>query len=195
MNTENTDRDLAERLAALPREIPPMRDPWAQIDERISADGSRGQASSQQVSQASRPPRGLRFLAMAASLALVFVMGWMLGQQNTVNTMPELAESPGDGSPQSLQAALATSEAEYQAAVREFMPIGDARSELSTRTVFEIEKGWAILKATEDSLQAALEDDPDNEFLVQQLMDLRERQLDFLQQLADLDQIERRLTI
>ena len=51
------------------------------------------------------------------------------------------------------------------------------------------------MREMENALTAALEESPDNAFLAARMMELRARQLGFLQQLAALDQDYRRLTI
>jgi hypothetical protein len=83
---------------------------------------------------------------------------------------------------------------EYRAAFREFIAVGLARPNLSPRTIETIETGWADLRAAENELAAALAANPRDPFLNDRMLALRARQLDFLQQLALLDQNNRRLT-
>jgi hypothetical protein len=87
------------------------------------------------------------------------------------------------------------SAAEYQAAFREFLPVGEARSALSPVTVTTIENTWSALVQAERALQAALDENPGSRFLNQKMLELRSRQLGFLRQLAVLDHSNRRLSI
>jgi hypothetical protein len=188
MINDRKNSELAARLAQLPREMPPARDPWPQIAERIEAGAAAGHGA---------PARGRwggRFLgAMAASVMVAFAAGWLIGQRGEA-PVPGAAGQELAG-PGPWQALMASSEAEYEAAFREFLPVGEVRHSLPYQAVFDIEQGWAILKATEDSLKQALEQSPSDPYLVNRLMDLRARQLDFLRQLAELDQDNRRTSI
>jgi hypothetical protein len=197
MNDQFEDRELLRRIAALPREIRPRLDPWpaiaARLDEPLSG------------SQAGRGGRRWMMQAAAASVLLALVAGLLLG--------PRLADRPAPGSGNGnviglgmdsaradrevprLPANLAASEAEYQAAFREFITVGQARSNLSQQTIAQIETGWADLRAAENALEAALAANPDDRFLNNRMFELRARQLGFLQELAYLDQSNRRLTI
>jgi len=184
------EQDLLRRMAELPREIRPRNDPWAAISERIERGPDlRGKRWPQ--------PSWVEWVA-AASVALVLAAGLMLGPRWVEKPMPETAIVPAAGSADpadlGLSVTLAASEAEYQAAFREFIAVGKARSELSPRTLETIENGWSDLRNTESALTAALAADPDNPFLNERMLELRARQLGFLQQLALLDQSNRRLT-
>jgi hypothetical protein len=90
---------------------------------------------------------------------------------------------------------IAGSEAEYLAAFREFIPVGDSRSRLPAQAVEMIETSWTELTNAESELAAALEQNPNDPFLNKRMLELRARQLSFLKQLAVLDFNNRRLTI
>ena len=94
-----------------------------------------------------------------------------------------------------LAGALSASELEYQAAFREFISIGDFRENLSQQEVENLTAGWADLNEAEAALTIALRDNPGNSFLSAKMLELRSRQLDFLRQIASLDQNSRRTTI
>jgi hypothetical protein len=182
------ERELMRRIADLPREIAPATDPWAAIAARIEQAGKRHSHSG------SAPVWIWR--AVAATLVVALAAGLLFGPRwdgaPTPPAGPEVA-TPAAGDFH-LPASLAANEAEYQAAFREFIAVGRARPGLSAQTIDRIEAGWADLRETENALTAALEKSPDNDFLAARMMELRARQLGFLQQLAALDQDYRRLT-
>lgn len=181
------EQELLERIAALPREIRPEHDPWAEIAARIAAPAAR------------RPRWGL--LAAAASLVMAVAAGWLLapqwsGGRDTAESFLQVSASAvNPHAVTGLPASVAASEAEYQAAFREFIPVGAARTSLSPQTVTLIEDGWADLRETEQRLVAALEANPTDRFLNDRMLELRARQLGFLQRLANIDLENRRLTI
>ena len=182
------EKELLRRIAALPREIEPRNDPWPAIVARISQTAVRRSGSSES--------RAWLWRAAAASLVVAVAAGLLLGPR--WGSLP--ATAPGDtvampaAGDLRLPASLAASEAEYQAAFREFIAVGRARQGLSPQTIDRIESGWADLRDTEDALTAALVASPGNAFLTARMMELRARQLSFLKQLAALDQDYRRLT-
>jgi len=189
MSPTVNEKDLLNRIAELPREISPGRDPWPEISARMDQPGGRmGHGA---------PARRWLFGAAAAAVVLAFSAALLLktgpvmpprgdGQVASSDSWPEGARTPG---------LLAASEAEYQAAFREFIPVGDSRQSLTPQTVEKIEMGWMDLQSTETALTAALEANPDSRFLHSRMLELRARQLGFLKQLASLDLNNRRMTI
>ena len=186
------EQELLRLMADLPREIRPQNDPWQAIATRI--------ARSRNQQPGGGFLRGRMMQAAAASLVLALFLGLLLGPRMT-ETPPEAIEDVAQENASSgwqaypLPAILEASEAEYQAAFREFIAVGEARPSLSLRTIETIESGWADLRAAESALALALAANPDDLFLRDRLLELRARQLGFLQQLAWLDQNNRRLTI
>ena len=186
------EQELLRLIAELPREIRPQNDPWTAISARI--ERSRNQQPSR------RFLRGWMMQAAAASVVLALILGLLLGPRTT-ETPPGAVEEIAQDNASSgrraypLPAILEASEAEYQAAFREFIAVGQARPSLSPQTIETIETGWADLRAAENALAMALAANPDDLFLGDRLLELRARQLGFLQQLASLDQNNRRLTI
>jgi len=186
------EQELLRRIAELPREIQPQNDPWAAISLRI--------AETREPQRGRWPFEGWVVYAAAASVALALLFGLLLGPRlgespsslpaNPVTLVNERAEPPV----YRLTASLVGSEVEYRAAFREFIAVGLARPNLSPRTIETIETGWADLRAAENVLAAALAANPRDPFLNDRMLALRARQLDFLQQLALLDQNNRRLT-
>jgi len=204
MDKGTDDGQLLERLAALPREIRPANDVWPAISARIEG----------------RPAGSRRFrlatLAVAASALLALAVGLVLGpRREAAPNLPQSAvavTAPADDSvaapvlrtrkpdPAMRETGaaswtLAASEAEYQAAFREFIGLGESQRNLSPATLQTIESSWAGLQEAERALQAALAANPDNRFLNQRMLELRARQLGFLKQLAALEQTTWRLTI
>jgi hypothetical protein len=188
MSPKISEKQLLARLAGLPREIPPTNDPWDRIASRLGQQG----APSRKASTAAwwRSGRVVQAVAAVAVLgiALVLFRGPEVGQ------LQPGAERAALGTP-GIPAALAGSEAEYRAAFREFIPVGDAKPELSAMTVETIETSWADLRQVELELADALARDPADPFLNKRMLELRARQLGFLRQLAALDRSNRRLTI
>ena len=192
MNSSMNEKDLMERIARLPREIEPDHDPWDRIAARLG-DG-RAAATPGPAAPASRvwgwPARAVAALAvLAAAVALLNSPVTVVGPAETV--LAGGAAAPGRPMP----SALAASEAEYQAAFREFIAVGREHERIPAMTVEKIETGWADLRQVETALADALAQNPDDPFLNSRMLELRARQLGFLRQLASLDHSNRRLTI
>lgn len=187
------EQELLRRIAELPRDIRPSRDPWPAISARIAVS----EAPSVRLA---RLPRW-SLMGAAASVALALALGWLLLSERAV--APDAPGSPNElaqtgVSPEAfsgLRSSRTASEAEYRAAFREFIPVGSARPNLTPQTVAVIETGWAELRQTETELTAALAMRPNDRFLNDRLLQLRARQLGFLQRLATLDLNNRRMTI
>lgn len=175
MNGRKLDEQaLLDALARLPREMEPPRDGWDAIDAQLDqVDASPARAGFGRVS-----------LAAAAALLVAFAAGLMLGRGGDRASAPEPAWAPPP-----MQAALAASERQYQAAFREFIPVGQARETLADGTLVAIEDAWQALQHEESELRAALEEYPDHPMLGHALLSLRERQVDFLKHMADLDRV------
>jgi hypothetical protein len=188
-----SEQELLQRIAELPREIRPGRDPWPDISARIAASGAPSAHGARL--------RRWSLLGAAASVALALAVGWLLVAERTAPPAAPggPAEFASTGASRDmvsgLHATLTASEAEYQAAFREFIPVGRARSNLSPQTLAVIETGWAEMRQTETELAAALAMRPNDPFLNDRMLQLRARQLGFLQRLATLDLDNRRMTI
>lgn len=191
MSKRVDEKELLRRIAELPHEIKPRNDPWVAISARLEPRGI----------ERSTGARGWGLRAVAAAAVLALVVGIVVGPrlsgqlESGPATSVVATQQDGSGVPYRLPATLAASEAEYLAAFREFIAVGQARSSLSAQTVATIETGWADLREVESALAAALARNPDDRFLNRRMQELRARQLGFLQQLASLDQSNRRLTI
>jgi hypothetical protein len=186
------EQDLVRSLGELPREIRPQNDPWTEISARI------GGAPVEAGAPAGRRRWALQ--AVAASALLVVTAGLLLGPLSK-DAPPGAVDAVPFNGPRltagsfGLRGTLVSSEAEYQAAFREYIPVGESKQALSLKTVEMIESDWAELTLTENFLVAALEENPGDRFLNDRMLELRARQLGFLKQLARLDKNSRRMTI
>jgi hypothetical protein len=191
------EKELLNRLAKLPREISPGRDPWPEISARLESSGT--------PTGATHSAPGWLFKAAAASVVLVFSAGLLLkplwdtgpGSSDSLPSHGSAAVRSHDG-PAEITGApglLDTIDAEYLAAFHEFNNIGGSRGNLAPQTVEKIEMGWADLRVTETALAVALEENPGDVFLNERMLELRTRQLSFLKQLITLDRNNRRMTI
>jgi hypothetical protein len=188
MNQHIEEHELLQRIAELPREIQPHNDPWASISARI---GQR-----RAVSSRSRvwmiPAAAVATVALAlGAITLLEPPAREAAAPATPLVLDETTTEPESYMP---PVTLAASEAEYRAAFREFISVGEAKPSLSSQTIETIEASWAELRAAENALAEALAANPDDGFLNARMLELRARQLGFLQQLASLDQNNRRLT-
>jgi len=197
MSPKMSEKELLNRLAELPREISPQRDPWPEIFKAI---GNTPAGSGSSRFQTSR-----WFMAVAASVMLAVFAGLVfqpMGEENVVTKDFVALNTPEKGQVEvsvyentSVFRMLNVIDAEYLAAFREFINTGNSHPGLTPQTVEKIEMGWADLRVTEEALAVALEKHPDNLFLNERMLELRARQLGFLKQLVSLDRNNRRLTI
>lgn len=178
------DDELVRSVGELPRSIPPRRDLWPDIEARLPGRGTAAVAPE----GASTAPLGY---ALAASVVIAFAAGVLLGRQME----PGVPGPRGDGQANvAWRGAMHATELEYRAAFRQFIPVGAAQSILAAQAVANIENSWLEFQQAEAALLAALAERPDNTYLNQKLLDLRAQQLEFMQQLATLDQFSRRKT-
>jgi hypothetical protein len=185
-NGNITEAELIRQLGELPRRVEPRNDPWPRIANRMAAE------------ETTRTGSGAPWFRIAAAVALAFSLGIFLGNSLQL-TAP--TDSSGDAVADSnevfmpspgLGAALAGTEREYQAAFSEFTMIGQGASELKPATLDAIERDWQVMLDAEAALASALEQYPDNPWLNKRMLELRERQLAMLKQLAGLDRTSRR---
>ena len=182
-----TEKQLLDRLEALPREITPGQDVWpdisARIDQRPATHAGRHNA--------------WWFPAVAASIAVALITGVLLvphwGVKDLDSTSAELVVQQPLRT-ENMSVVLKATEREYLAAFREFGSVGDFQDTLPPLTVEKLFASWADMKDTEASLSGALLDNPGNDFLIAKMLKLRSHQLDFLRQLASLDRDSRRTT-
>ena len=184
----NTEQELVLAIHELPDTMEPHRDLWPGILNRLAKAAPAAKPSGNRT--------GFRYQALAASVAIAFVAGLMFGRQIGIDKPPSRDASGANAFPAGLAmyAAVEAGELEYQAAFREFIPVGSSRALLESQAVENIENSWVELQQAESALLAALGEYPENTYLNHKLLDLRAQQLGFMQQLATLDQFSRRKT-
>jgi hypothetical protein len=191
MNQSQTEQEMLRKIGRLPRELAPVNDPWPKISARINA------ISRDPV--ATRAHARLWPFALAATALILVATALIVGP-------PRNSSSPGNSSsnypdtPELAQqypaaATTAASEAEYQAAFREFMTSGAAHASPAQPSMDAFGAGWSALRQAEVELQIALNQEPDNQFLNSHMQALRARQLELLQQISAADMAAWRDTI
>ncbi len=184
-----TEAELIHELGQLPRRVEPQNDPWSRIESRITQPG-------QQQSSRQTP-----WMKLAAAVVLAFAVGIFLGQ--SWQSGP-LSSENGNGVAQkidetnqipNLGGTLIGAELEYQAAFSEFTTIGESANALQPETLDAIERNWQEMLDAEAALNTALEQYPNNPWLNKRMLELRDRQLGMLKQLAGMDRASRRTEI
>lgn len=171
------ESELQSAIGSLPRSIKPQRDLWPGISERLGNAEKAGERP-YQVPFWRKP-------AMAAAVLLALTGGIFIGRG--------MDTQPTDQSVQSMLefALIGTVEAterEYQAAFRELVPLDYSGLRLEGEEPDALRGSWEDLLQTETSLLAALQQYPSNIYLNEKLLDLRAQQLQFVKQLAMLEQ-------
>jgi len=176
-----TAQELVQDLGRLPRSRATRRELWPDIVTRLG----------EQESAPVRDRSAWRMPALAASVAIAFMAGMLMGRQTTLDD-PIRVAGKGSSTAHAMTAALAASEREYQAAFRSLTPVDVVPSIFEAGDIEAIERSWTELHEAENALLAALREHPDNQFLGEKLLDLRAQQLEFMKQLRMLDQTSRR---
>lgn len=187
-NGKITEAELLRRLGELPRQVQPRNDPWPQIARRMAAADKR------------RPGGGPAWFKLAAAVVLALAVGVFLGRSLPVAPSGDsgattMAQNGSDVPPvprPNFGAVVAGAELEYQAAFSEFVNIGRSASALKPATLDAIQRDWQEMLDAESALSAALAQYPNNAWLNKRMLELRERQLAMLKQLAGLDRTSRR---
>lgn len=171
------ESELQSAIGSLPRSIKPQRDLWPGIDQRLA--GIDRVASTPQRTSAWRMP------AMAAAVLVALTTGIFIGRG--------LDMGPADQTAQPVQhyamaGTVEAAEREYQAAFRELVPLDYSGLRLEGEEPDALRDSWEDLLQAETSLLAALRQYPSNTYLNEKLLDLRSQQLQFVKQLALLEQ-------
>ena len=176
-----------EGMHALPRSMEPGRDLWPDIEARLTPRAPAAAPAS----------RRWGLSALAASVAVAFLAGLLLGRQT-----PEMAvPSPGmerlslaEAAAPAMAVALEATEREYRAAWKSFGPLGLAPTTLQPETLDALARSWQSMKDAESALMTALEEHPENPYLADKLLELRGQQLEFMRDMHMLEQNNRRET-
>jgi len=177
------ESELQSAIGSLPRSIKPQRDLWPGISERIETVEKTGNAGYQ--SPFWRKP------AMAAAVLLALTGGIFIGRGMDTPAGGPSAQSTLE---YALIGTVKATEREYQAAFRELVPLDYSGLRLDGEEPDALRGSWEDLLQTETSLLAALEQYPSDMYLNEKLLDLRAQQLQFVKQLALLEQNDWRRT-
>ena len=179
---DDRDESLLKGLAALPKSRRPDHDAWPEICRRIA---------SEKVDPIASKGSNMRgWLALAASLLLVAVSSvfMMNGYESSLPGGQPAAEARSDHLPLNEIGARVPAnllEREYQAAFKEFVRLDLVNAGAAGDERKALQKDWQLMQKLERELKAALELEPENPWLAQRLLHLRERQLQFLRVIAD----------
>ena len=175
------ESELHSAIGSLPRSIKPPRDLWPGIDARLGGGQEHMRFK----------PRAWQWPAMAAAVMLALATGIFIGRGIGTDSVEPAAYSV-------MQYAMAGSveaaEREYQAAFRELVPLDYSGLRLAGEDPDALRKSWEDLLQAESLLLTALQQYPANIYLNEKLLDLRSRQLQFVKQLALLEQNDWRRT-
>jgi hypothetical protein len=171
------ESELQDAIGSLPRSIKPPRDLWPAIYARIGAASGRTDM---------RPARAWQWPAMAAGVLLALATGIFIGRGMDTGVVEPAAAYPV--AQYALAGGVETAEREYQAAFRELVPLDYSGLSLNTEDPEALRKSWEDLQQAESLLLAALQQYPSNIYLNEKLLDLRSTQLQFVKQLALLEQ-------
>lgn len=186
---EITEAELVRELGQLPRRIEPGNDPWPEIEARIRQHEIKGSA------------RSVPWMKLAAAVVLAFSVGIFLGQSWQSGPLSSqiggqmARETDNPYQAPNLGGTLIGTELEYQAAFSEFTTIGESATSLKPATLEAIERDWQEMLDAEAALTTALEQYPNNPWLNKRMLELRDRQLGMLKQLAGMDRVSRRTEI
>lgn len=171
------ETELSNAIESLPRDIPPQRDLWEGINQRLESSESRGNQSYKAPSW--------RLPAMAAAVLMALTTGIFIGRGLDLEPAGQSAQFAQEFA---LMGTVEAAEREYQAAFRELVPLDYSGLRLAGEQPDALRGSWEDLLQAETSLLAALQQYPSNTYLNEKLLDLRSQQLQFVKQLALLEQ-------
>ncbi len=166
---------LVERLRAMPGEIEPGRELWPEIEARIVTRAGFGR---------DRRPRP-NFPAIAAAAGIVAIGALMTVQMMDAPTTPTGGTTVSNRSTASTGSFEIVVDPGVQLAAQNLFDATQTspRGGVATETVVSIRENLAALDGMAQELSAALEQDPDNADLQNQLLDIyrmQARLLDYL---------------
>lgn len=178
---EEALRGLTADLAALPKEIPPLRDLRPGIAERIAASSAPSPRQAIHV---------LRYPLAAAAILLVVATTWITAALVGGGANGPAAEAPGDDAPARSLAVtvdLGSLEAAYLPAIRQLAEaLERRRSELSPETVRTLEHNLRVIDRAIEESRRALAADPGDRVLRELLVGSYEAKVEFLTRAAAL---------
>lgn len=180
---EDIDRQLQERLEALPRSIEPQRDLWPAIQARIETGKVvAGRFESPRPQRAWLHRYGL--LAAAASLLVVVSSAttawWLRGDRAPA---PEAAATVAPAG----WSEFIDAERAYQTVTDDLLlALQTRRDSLAPETVRVVEENLRLIDQAIREARAALERDPANAGLATKVTDIYRRRVDFLRQISRL---------
>ena len=177
------ESDLKKAIGSLPKKISPGRDLWPGIEQRLG-HGASSRAPAQKRFDWYRP-------AMAAAVMFALATGIFIGRGMQVPSVD--AETLG-AMEYALLGTVKATEREYQAAFSELVSLNYSGQRLEGAEPDALRDTWSDLVQAESSLLAALQQYPDNPYLNEKLLDLRSQQLQFIKQVALLEQNDWRRT-
>ena len=171
------ETELQNAIGSLPRGIKPQRDLWPGINKRLEAVGKGDNVSY-------KAPFW-RIPAMAAAVLLALTGGIFIGRGMDSGPAGQTSQSVLE---YALIGTVQATEREYQAAFSELVPLDYSGLRLEGQQPDALRGSWEDLLQAETSLLAALALYPSNIYLNEKLLDLRSQQLQFVKQLALLEQ-------
>jgi hypothetical protein len=171
------ESDLQSAIESLPRSIKPQRDLWPAINGRLEPVTSTGKVL--YTTPFWRKP------AMAAAVLLALASGIFIGRGMDAGPAGQTGQSVLE---YALIGTVEAAEREYQAAFSELVPLNYSGLRLEDEEPDALRGSWEDLLQAETSLLAALQQYPTNVYLNGKLLDLRSQQLQFIKQLALLEQ-------
>lgn len=187
-------RRLLELAGDLPREIPPRRDLWPDIESRI---GSRAAGRVGERTAGDEPSgrwwKSWRPLAVAATLLLALGAGSYLwwsaaaGPDPIADRSGQAAPAPEGGAEAGRLAstALETAEREYLRSTADLLEVLDRnRDRLEPETRAALDRTLETIDAAVRDLKAALEEDPNSRQLLLLLESTYRQKIDVLQTAA-----------
>jgi hypothetical protein len=171
------ETELQSAIGSLPRGIKPQRDLWPGIEMRLESVEKDGEIPYKAPFW--RKP------AVAAAVLLALTTGIFIGRGMDSGPAGPAAQSMLE---YALLGTVQATEREYQAAFRELVPLDYSGLRLEGEEPDALRGSWEDLQQAETSLLAALQQYPTNIYLNEKLLDLRSQQLQFVKQLALLEQ-------
>jgi hypothetical protein len=171
------ETELSNAIESLPREIQPQRDLWEGINQRLESSESEGNKAYRASSW--------RIPAMAAAVLMALTTGIFIGRGLDLAPAGQATQFEQEFA---LLGTVEAAEREYQAAFRELVPLDYSGLRLAGEQPDALRGSWEDLLQAETSLLAALQQYPSNTYLNEKLLDLRSQQLQFVKQLALLEQ-------